>query len=554
MHRWLPALAFLAAMTAAPVTARADTPIVVSQEADDVAVTFYREPGRSFDNAMEIDFDDPEQILGGYAMIAETRTITIPPGEVTVRFEGVASGIEPQSAILLNGDLEEKNFDSRLLSQRGLIDAFYGQVVTIRYTDPATGERVSEPVTIMTFPDDALVLKTAKGYVSAVCDGTIDTLLFPSVPKDLTTKPTLSMLTRPGNPGGTMTVTLVYLAMNFDWQANYVGTFSPDGRSLKLAGWMTLASKDRTTFDGAEVSAIAGQVSRAVMTDEEEEAFLEAIEDDPYGPDNIELGYSCWPQGRTAYGQNWPILFGPGSLPTERAPIQLSYGRGYGFFGGGDMDAEYIVVTGSRIARREDVGDLKLYTLPFRSSVPAQSLKQVRFLRETEVEGETIYLAQVSADESYQGFSLAFRFRNRKRAGVGEPLPGGQMALFQITRAGRQLIGEADISDKAVDEEVLIKLPEDDIFLDLNIDTTDKEGEDWEEKEVTVENDFEWPVSFEVEFSDELDYDTQYTLSRFSRRITRKDGKYVWKATVPAEGEIKIRFRVTETKEPVFDE
>nr|WP_137678456.1 hypothetical protein [Parerythrobacter lutipelagi] len=551
MHRWLPALAGLLAIFAAP--ARGDTPIVVSQEADDVAVTFYREPGRHFDTAMEVDFDDPEQILGGYAMIAETRTVTIPPGEVTVRFEGVASGIEPQSAILLNGDLKEKNFDSRLLSQRGLIDAFYGQVVTILYTDPATGERVSEPATIMTFPDDALVLKTAKGYVSAVCDGTIDTLLFPNVPKDLTAKPTLSMLTRPDNPGGSMTVTLVYLAMNFDWQASYVGTFSPDGQSLKLAGWMTLASKDRTTFDGAEVSAIAGQVSRATMTEEEEEAFLEERENDPYGPDNIELGYSCWPQGRTAVGQDWPVLFGPGSLPEKGKPIQVSYGYGGGYYGD-DQDGAYIVVTGSRIARRDDVGDLKLYTLPFRSGVPAQSLKQVRFLQETEIEGETIYLAEVSGDEINREFELAYRFRNRKRSGLGEPMPGGQIALFQMTQAGRQLVGETNFSDKAVDEEVVIRIPDDDIFLDLDIDSTDKEGDDWEEKELTVENDFEWPVTVEIEFSDNLDYDRLYSLSGFSRRVARKDGKYVWKATIPAEGEAKIRYRVTETEVPVFDE
>ncbi|MEZ5693505.1 MAG: hypothetical protein R3D99_06595 [Altererythrobacter sp.] len=71
-------------------------------------------------------------------------------------------------------------------------------------------------------------------------------------------------------------------------------------------------------------------------------------------------------------------------------------------------------MTGSRIARRDDVGDLKLYTLPFRSTVPAQSLKQARFLRETEIEGETIYLAKVSADESYREFELAFRFRKRQ--------------------------------------------------------------------------------------------------------------------------------------------
>ena len=128
------------------------------------------------------------------------------------------------------------------------------------------------------------------------------------------------------------------------------------------------------------------------------------------------------------------------------------------------------------------------------------------------------------------------------------------MALFQMTRAGRQLIGETNIADKAVDEEVVISLPDDDLYLDFDIDNTGKEGDDWEEKELTVENNYEWPVTFEIEFADELDYDTQYTLSRFSRRVARKDGKYVWQARVPGEGDIKLRFRVTEREVPVYDD
>jgi hypothetical protein len=554
MRRRLPALAGgLLLLAATP--AAADTPIVVSSGPDDVAVTFYRDGSRYPGDAMAFDIEDSEEILGGYAMVAETRTITIPPGEVTVRFEGVASGIEPQSAILLGGDLKEKNFDSRLLSQRGLIDAFYGQSVTVRYTNEITGEVVTEPGTIMTFPDNALVIKTARGFVSTACEGTADTLLFPGVPTDLTAKPTLSMLTRPDNPGGTMTVTLAYLAMNFDWQANYVGTFSPDGQKLSLTGWMTLASKDKTSFGGAEVSAVAGQVSRAAMTEEEEEALFEARENDPYGEGNIELSYACWPQGRTASGQHWPVLFGPGNLPVKESPIYVQYGGGYGLpYVGADGEYDTIVVTASRIANRDDLGDLKLYTLPFRANVPAQSLKQVRFLRDSEIDGETLYRASLTADDSYVNDpELVFRFRNRKRDGLGEPLPQGQVALFQHTTAGRHLVGETHIKDKAVDEEVLITIPDDDIDVDLDIDTTDSAGDDWEEKELTVENYYEWPVTVEVELSDELDYDAEYRLSRFSGKVSRKDGKYLWRVIVPAEDEAKIRFRVTETEREVID-
>lgn len=100
---------------------------------------------------------------------------------------------------------------------------------------------------------------------------------------------------------------------------------------------------------------------------------------------------------------------------------------------------------------------------------------------------------------------------------------------------------------------MLITIPDDDIDVDLDIDTTDSAGDDWEEKELTVENYYEWPVTVEVELSDELDYDTEYRLSRFSSKVSRKDGKYLWRVIVPAEGEAKIRYRVTEIEREVID-
>ena len=59
-----------------------------------------------------------------------------------------------------------------------------------------------------------------------------------------------------------LVITLAYLATGFDWNATYVGTLSPDGRSMALLGWMTLASGDDTTFADATTSAVAGKVSR----------------------------------------------------------------------------------------------------------------------------------------------------------------------------------------------------------------------------------------------------------------------------------------------------
>ena len=70
----------------------------------DLSVTVYRSPYRS---AGGFDLDR----LGGFALVSETRTVSIPAGESRIRFEGVADGIDPASAIVhrpaLRRDREE---------------------------------------------------------------------------------------------------------------------------------------------------------------------------------------------------------------------------------------------------------------------------------------------------------------------------------------------------------------------------------------------------------------------------------------------------------------
>ena len=57
------------------------------------SVTVYRAPYR---DSGSIDLDD----LNGFALVTETRLVRLPAGVSRVRFEGVADGIEPSSALI----------------------------------------------------------------------------------------------------------------------------------------------------------------------------------------------------------------------------------------------------------------------------------------------------------------------------------------------------------------------------------------------------------------------------------------------------------------------
>ncbi len=516
--RWL--LPFLLLLFASG--AQAETPVLISSAPDNVAVTIYRNPQRSIDEKM--DLND----LQSFALITETRTVELPPGVVTIRFEGVAGGIIPQSAILFGSDIREKNRDAALLSQKGLLDGFTGQRVTMRRTDPATGQTVLEDVSLRS-AQGGIVVTTPRGVEAVYCSGLDQTLLYPDVPKTLSAKPVLTMTTR-DQPGGKVTITLAYLSQKFDWDATYIGTLSEDGSELGLFAWLTMGSGDETSFVDAQTAAVAGKVNRDQNTVDTtgEDARQEA--------ENFYPSFGCWPMGTTSDLLSPPPVVAP-------APMMMM-----------DIMSEgKIVVTASRMepammdvpiavtAVGESLGDLKLYRIPAPVTVAAQSQKQVAFLQKAKIEGQMIFRSRVYYDA--EEVQMLYRFKNDKKSGAGEPLPAGQVALFQYGPHGRMLIGETQIADKTVDEEVELVFGE---TSNVNVESEDADryGKNWEDRIITVSNANPFPIQFEAEFEREGDV----KLTRFSGKVIERKGKRVWIAWIEANSKATLSYRRTEVE------
>ena len=255
--------------------------IVTSAGPDRVAVTLYRDPDRAAGNALDARW------LNGFALVSETRQVTLPAGETELRFEGVAGGIVPQSAIVtgLPDGVVERNRDAYLLSPESLLDRSLGRRVHLRRTSRATGAVTEQDAVIRTGADGAVVVQTAAGYEALRCTGLPEMPVYDGVPAGLAARPTLSVRTRSSRPV-TATVTLSYLASGFDWQANYVAQLSPDGAHVDLFAWLVLASGDETSFVDADTQAIAGRLNR------------ERVERDE--PAQRALQLRCWPQATTS--------------------------------------------------------------------------------------------------------------------------------------------------------------------------------------------------------------------------------------------------------------
>ncbi len=509
-----------------PAPAFAAPPVILSTAPDAVAVTLYRDPDRG---EGAINRDDPT----AFALIAETRTVTLPPGEVTVRFEGVAGGIVPQSAILFGTAPRERNRDAALLSQGGLVDAFTGQHVILRRTDRATGKVTEERATIRSAAD-RMVIDTPRGAEAVYCTGLNQTLIYPNAPATLSAKPVLSMTTK-DQPGGKVTITLAYIATGFDWDATYVATLADDGKSMALFAWLTMASGDETSFVDATTSAVAGRVNRS-----------EATRDDT-GRDArnraawLNRSSGCWPAGTTS------------DIEVRRqialqAPAPMSMA----------MEADAIMVTGQMktrnerfadgapgrvMAKSEELGDLKLYAIPVPVTVAARSQKQVAFLQKERVTGQLVYHAKVDSEEPGEP-QMLFRFRNRKADGLGDPLPAGKAVVYQESSYGRMVVGESSLPDKAVDEEVEMTFGEP---ANVTQETEELEGggDKWTDHKVTIRNANPFPVRYEIDFPTGGD-------ARFLNlpgRLLAKPGKRVWAVTIPANGTTSLTYRTTDIDE-----
>ena len=352
----------LAAVWAAPLAARE---AVEASAPAALAVTLYRDPNRGMHEAMDRDWPQ------GFAMITEKRTVTLPPGESTIRFTGVAEGMVAVSAIVtgLPGGTIEKNRNADLLSPAALVDGTLGNRVTVTRTDPATGEQVAEDAIVRTRADGGLVLQTSQGFEAVRCSGLPETLSFDRVPAGLSAQPVFSVDTRDPN-GGTYAIELTYLAWGFDWQAHYVATLDEprrdDKMKLRLISWLTLLNDNGQSFPDAELLVIAGRLN--VVSN------FQGLADPP---DARPLALTCYPFGSTAAGspveefQRLPMP--PLPAPPASGAIMVTARR----MERADFAANSPVTTvdEAMLAQEEALGDLKLYRVPEPVTVAARSLK-----------------------------------------------------------------------------------------------------------------------------------------------------------------------------------
>jgi hypothetical protein len=342
------------------------------------------------------------------ALVRDVRQLALPAGMFSLRFEDIAATVDPATVhfrSLTEPDklrVLEQNYEYDLLDPAKLLNKYVGRQVTLvrSYQDAGTTKR-EEVIATLLANNDGPVWKIGNDIVTG---NIAESYRFPEVPENLYERPTL-LWTLENAGGRQQKVEASYLASNLSWNADYVLTVGRDDKAADLDGWVTLTNNSGTAFKNARLQLVAGDVNRIAV---------------------------------------------PQTLARAAEAMNSSAGAAKQF-------------------TQESFSEYHLYSLGRRTSIFNKESKQISLLDATAVPVEKIYI--VEGQEFYyhsvlgpgtphkDAVKVYYKFKNAEKAGLGMPLPAGNVRVYQSDSKGGVLFaGEDRISHTPKDESVSIHI------------------------------------------------------------------------------------------------
>ena len=205
-------------------------------------------------------------------------------------------------------------------------------------------------------------------------------------------------------------------------------------------------------------------------------------------------------------------------------------------------EADAIMVTASRNveAELEELGDLKLYRVPFRSTVAAKGQKQVKLLSKANVPARLVYRGYAGRNRVFPTpLQIELRMDNKTATGLGLPLPSGRVAVFDGSRDNGLLIGQGRMRDYAIGQEVKFTIGQSDAVLLTSTTQPGANDRAPETQKLVLTNANAEPVTAEIDLAQVADTD----IRKATGKLIRKDGKHVWQVSVPANDSVTISYQ-----------
>lgn len=376
-----------------------------------------------------------------FAVVKEVRTLELGQGENEVRAADITAHLEPESVVLreLHAPdsirILEQNYESDPLSEGLLLRKSEGKLLDFETTLPSGEKKIIKGRVLRSgyVPHTAAFERYGQQYAYAQMayanpegggqpivevDGKIKFGLpgqpiFDALDPKAFLKPTL-LWKLWCSEAGKHDVEFSYLTGGMRWEANYNAVAPQKGDTFDIVGWVTLENMSGKDFENANVKLMAGDVARVQNGGGARDSLMMSAQ-------AVEVG-------------------GPGPAVTERA-----------------------------------FEEYHLYILQRPTSVLDREVKQVEFLRATNVPAHRIYVYDgFKVDPRYRGWDfynirnqaeygtlsnpkvwVMLEFQNSKQSHLGMPLPQGKVKVYRRDADARnEFIGEDQIDHTPEDETV----------------------------------------------------------------------------------------------------
>src|SRR5258705_7168486 len=198
------------------------------------------------------------------ALVREPYVVSLARGRSDLSLSGVPRRIDSTS-VRLEGEgfrVLRQSFDYDLWSGDRVFRRYLGDTIRYRYAGRAFRGRLVG----MEGEDLYIERRDSVGVLSIINRRQISDLEFP--PRaGLATRPSLRWDLESAK-GGEQAATLSYLTSGIEWTAEYSAVLDPNEKDVDLTGWATIVNRTGSSFDGAKVSLVAGELHRAGETPE----------------------------------------------------------------------------------------------------------------------------------------------------------------------------------------------------------------------------------------------------------------------------------------------
>ncbi|MBR1601486.1 MAG: hypothetical protein IJ677_07910 [Alphaproteobacteria bacterium] len=191
------------------------------------------------------------------ALVKDIRSASLKGGFNEVIFDGVASQIQAETAIIYGDGIRvnEQSYSYNLMSYDNFINQSLGQNVRTVQLNPENGENIYDNAKLIGYANGRPILHFSYG-IEADFPGRV---VFENIPASISNKPILEAKLDVSNSGD-QNLYLAYLTSGLSWKTDYVANVKSNNK-LDLTGWVTITNNSGIDYNRAKIQLVAGDVN-----------------------------------------------------------------------------------------------------------------------------------------------------------------------------------------------------------------------------------------------------------------------------------------------------